>query len=299
MVVTCLHPINLSIAAVSCRTFVNCRARETTFVQTPTSFFGLFTLRFLTFLPSVVTEFTEYKLSKCVPLSRPTRVLSVIPVTGAPILHGKATTPMHHRSLDSHRKAPTPSQNQPPHRPPGQKTVLKNASDSNFPISDFSIQFLFMSSNHVRVSMFAILLPRFFHRQNSRMGITAFQLNSRCMNTHLPTSSHLEPPYNIFTIVTRDDTFNDNKTIQLGTSPLLFATAPRRAIATTTTCIFRGPTLTPRHHLYLPHNLNPHGRCHNHQLHPFFPRHNHRHTLIHNHNHFNHHRFCPTLPPLH
>ena len=74
---------------------------------------------------------------------------------------------------------------------------------------------------------------------------------------------------------------------------------PRRAIATTTTCIFRGPTLTPRHHHYLPHNLNPHGRCHNHQLHPPFPRHNHRHTLTHNHNHFNHHRFCPTLPPLH
>ena len=156
-----------------------------------------------------------------------------------------------------------------------------------------------MSSNHVRVSMFAMLLPRFFHRQNSRMGITALQLNSRCMNTHLPTSSHLAPPYNILTTDTRDDTFNDNKTIQLGTSPLLFAAAPRRAIATTTTCIFRGPTLTPRHHHYLPHNLNPHGRYHNHQLHPPFPRHNHRHTLTHNHNHFNHHRFCPTLPPLH
>ena len=164
-------------------------------------------------------------------------------------------------------------------------------------ISAFS--FLFMSSNHVRVSIFAMLLPRFFPRQNSRMGITALQLNSRCMNTHLPTSLHLAPPYNILTIDTRDDTLNNNKTIQLGTSPLLFAAAPRRAIATTTTCIFRGPTLTPRHHHYLPHNLNPHGRCHNHQLHPLFPRHNHRHTLTHNHNHFNHRRFCPTLPPLH
>ena len=39
-----------------------------------------------------------------------------------------------------------------------------------------------MFSNHVRVSMFAMLLPRFFHRQNSRMGITTLQLNSRCMS---------------------------------------------------------------------------------------------------------------------
>ena len=156
-----------------------------------------------------------------------------------------------------------------------------------------------MSSNHVRVSMFAMLMPRFFHRQNSRLGIRALQSNSRCMNTHLPTSSQLASPYNILSVDTRDETFNNNMTIQLGTSPLLFAAAPRRAIATTTTCIFRGPTLTPRHHHYLPHNLNPHGRCHNHQLHPLFPRHNHRHTLTPNHNHFNHHRFYPPLPPLH
>ena len=54
------------------------------------------------------------------------------------------------------------------------------------------------------------------------MGISAIQLNSRCMNTYLPTSSHLAPPYNILSIDTRDDTFNNNKTIQLGTSPLPF-----------------------------------------------------------------------------
>ena len=85
-------------------------------------------------------------MSECVSLSRPTRVLSVIPVTGAPILHGKATTPTHHRSLDSHRKAPTPSQNQLPHRPPGQKTVLEEYF--RFQLSD--LRFLFMSSNDIR-----------------------------------------------------------------------------------------------------------------------------------------------------
>ena len=95
--------------------------------------------------------------------------------------------------------------------------------------------------------------------------------------------------------MTPSTTMTNHKTIQLGTSPLLFAAAPRRAIATTTTCSFRGPTLTPRHHHYLPHNLNPHGRRHKHQLHPLFPRHNHRHTLTHNHNLFNHHRCCPPL----
>ena len=56
-------------------------------------------------------------------LSRPTRVLSVIPVTGAPFLHGKATTPKHHRSLDPHWQSPTPPLNQPIHWPPGPKTV--------------------------------------------------------------------------------------------------------------------------------------------------------------------------------
>ena len=61
------------------------------------------------------------------------------------------------------------------------------------------------------------------------MGITTLQLNSRCMNTHLLTSLHLAPPYNILTTDTRDDTFNNNKTIQLGTSPLLFAAAPRHS----------------------------------------------------------------------
>ena len=42
------------------------------------------------------------------------------------------------------------------------------------------------------------------------------------MNTHLPTSSHLAPPYNILSINTRDETFNNIMTIQLGTSPLHF-----------------------------------------------------------------------------
>ena len=113
---------------------------ETMFNHTVSADFS--TLRFFAILPIREFELTEYKLSKCVPLSRPTRVLSVIPVTGAPILHGKATTPTHHRSLDSHRKAPTPSQNQPPHRPPGQKTVLEEyfrfqLSDLRFQHSDF------------------------------------------------------------------------------------------------------------------------------------------------------------------
>ena len=96
---------------------------------------GLFTLLFFAILPNVAIELTEYKLSKCVPLSRPTRVLSVIPVTGAPILHGKATTPTHHHSLDSHRKSPTPSPNQLTYRPPGQKTVLEEYI--GFQLSDF------------------------------------------------------------------------------------------------------------------------------------------------------------------
>ena len=96
----------------------------------------------IAFLPNETIALTENPSSKCVLLSRPTRVLSVIPVTGAPILHGKATTPTHHRSLDSHRKAPTPSQNQLPHRPPGQKTVLEEyigfqLSAFRFQISDF------------------------------------------------------------------------------------------------------------------------------------------------------------------
>ena len=94
-------------------------------VETPTSLSDSPPCSSITFLPIGEIEFNGKPVSKCVLLSRPTRVLSVIPVTGAPILHGKATTPTHHRSLDSHRKAPTPSQNQPPHRPPGQKTVLE------------------------------------------------------------------------------------------------------------------------------------------------------------------------------
>ena len=227
-------------------------------------------------------------------------MLSVIPVTGAPFLHGKATTLTHHRSLDYHRKAPTPSQNQPPHRPPGQKTVLEESF--RFRTSDLRFQHSVFFSCFPIMCVFPCSLcccrDSFIDRTQG-WALQLFSLIRDCMNTHLPTSLHLAPPYNILTTDTRDDTFNNNKTIQLGTSPLLFAAAPRRAIATTTTCIFRGPTLTPRHHHYLPHNLNPHGRCHNHQLHPPFPRHNHRHTLTHNHNLFNHHRFCPPLPPLH
>ena len=91
--------------------------------------------RSIAFLPTETLALTENPSSKCVLLSRPTRVLSVIPVTGAPFLHGKATTPTHHRSLELHRKAPTPSQNQPPHRPPGQKTVLDKSL--RFRTSDF------------------------------------------------------------------------------------------------------------------------------------------------------------------
>ena len=110
----------------------------------------------LTFLPNVILALTENPSSKCVLLSRPTRVLSVIPFTGAPFLHGKANTPTHHRSLELHRKAPTPSLNQLPHRPPGQKTVL---SDSELLISDFSIQFSF----HVFQSGACFPVLRFQH----------------------------------------------------------------------------------------------------------------------------------------
>ena len=104
-------------------------------VETPTSLSDFSPCRSIAFFPIETIALTENPSSKCVLLSRPTRVLSVIPVTGAPFLHGKATTPTHHRSLELHRKAPTPSQNQPPHRPPGQKTVLEKSL--RFRTSDF------------------------------------------------------------------------------------------------------------------------------------------------------------------
>ena len=104
-------------------------------VETPTSLSDSSPCRSIAFFPIETIALTENPSSKCVLLSRPTRVLSVIPVTGAPFLRGKATTPTHHRSLELHRKAPTPSQNQPPHRPPGQKTVLEKSL--RFRISDF------------------------------------------------------------------------------------------------------------------------------------------------------------------
>ena len=141
MVLHVFHPTNRFLSAADRRLAQLCsrvfRVRlETMFNHTVPADFS--TLRFFAILPIGEIELTEYKLSKCVPLSRPTRVLSVIPVTGAPILHGKATTPTHHRSLDSHRKAPTPSQNQLPHRPPGQKTVLEKYF--GFQLSDFRFQ---------------------------------------------------------------------------------------------------------------------------------------------------------------
>ena len=111
--------LQLSCAASSLQ------SRETAFVQTPTIVSDFPPCCSIAFFLTETLALTENPSSKCVLLSRPTRVLSVIPVTGAPFLHGKATTPTHHRSLDYHRKAPTPSQNQPPHRPPGQKTVLE------------------------------------------------------------------------------------------------------------------------------------------------------------------------------
>ena len=47
------------------------------------------------------------------------------------------------------------------------------------------------------------------------------------MNTHLPTSERLAPPYNILTTDTSADTFNNNKTIPLGIFRCLLL--PRRA----------------------------------------------------------------------
>ena len=127
--------------------------QEKQFVQTSTI---SWTFRHAVPPPSFPAEslsFNGKPVSKCVPLSRPTRVLSVIPVTGAPILHGKATTPTHHHSLDFHRKAPTPSPNQLTYRPPGQKTGLDEYI--GFQLSAFRFRTRhFISSNHVRVSTF-------------------------------------------------------------------------------------------------------------------------------------------------
>ena len=138
-----LPPLNLGFAAEFARQLICAAPPERPIVSADLSnsvfkhlqVLGPFTLRFFAILPIGEIELTEYKLSKCVPLSRPTRVLSVIPVTGAPILHGKATTPTHHHSLDFHRKAPTPSPNQLTYRPPGQKTVLDEYI--GFQLSDF------------------------------------------------------------------------------------------------------------------------------------------------------------------
>ena len=138
------------------------RRRSAAFLQTSEQFVQQFscadpfTLRFFAILPIGEIELTEYKLSKCVPLSRPTRVLSVIPVIGAPILHGKATTPTHHHSLDSHRKAPTPSPNQLTYRPPGQKTVLDEYI--GFQLSDFGSVISFLQIMCV-FPRFTILMP--------------------------------------------------------------------------------------------------------------------------------------------
>ena len=113
----------------------SCSRLDQQLVETPTSLSDSSPCRSIAFPPIETIALTENPSSKCVLLSRPTRVLSVIPVIGAPFLHGKATTPTHHRSLEHHRKALTPSQNQLPHRPPGQKTVLEEYIRSQ--LSDF------------------------------------------------------------------------------------------------------------------------------------------------------------------
>ena len=154
MVLHVFHPTNRFLSAADRRLAQLCsrvfRVRlETMFNHTVSADFS--TLRFFAILPIGEIELTEYKLSKCVPLSRPTRVLSVIPVTGALMLHGKASTTTHHHSPDSHRKALTPSQNQLTYRPPGQKTVLEEYI--GFQPSDFG-SVMFTSPSHVCVSMF-------------------------------------------------------------------------------------------------------------------------------------------------
>ena len=125
-------------------------------VETPTSLSDSPPCSSITFLPIGEIEFNGKPVSKCVPLSRPTRVLSVIPVTGAPILHGKATTTTHHHSLDSHRKSPTPSPNQLTYWPPGQKTVLEEYI--GYQLSDFG-SVMFTSPSHVCFPRFAISMP--------------------------------------------------------------------------------------------------------------------------------------------
>ena len=74
------------------------------------------------------------------------------------------------------------------------KRFLKNNSDSNFQISDFSIQLSFHVLQSCASFYVCYVAAAIFPRPNSRMSITALQLNSRCMNTHLPTSSHLGLP---------------------------------------------------------------------------------------------------------
>ena len=134
-----LPPLNLGLQLSSSPAALQLEPlQEKQFVQTSTI---SWTFRHAVPPPSFPAEslsFNGKPVSKCVPLSRPTRVLSVIPFTGAPFLHGKATTTT-----------------------PGQKTVLTNPSDSELLISDFGI--LFMASNHVRVYVFVMLLPRLSH----------------------------------------------------------------------------------------------------------------------------------------
>ena len=133
---------------LECRPFLSAAANN---VQQYGFLRTLSPCRSITFLPIGELAANGIQVSECVPLSRPTRVLSVIPVTGAQILHGKATTTTHHHSLDSHRKAPTPSQNQPTYRPPGQKTVLEEYIE--YQLSDFG-SVKFTPPSHVYVSTF-------------------------------------------------------------------------------------------------------------------------------------------------
>ena len=92
---------------------------------------------------------TENPSSKCVLLSRPTRVLSVNPFTGALFFAWESKQPNAPPITGTSQESTDPTLNQLPHWPPGQKTVLEEYIGNQTLRID-----LFTPSNHVHVSCF-------------------------------------------------------------------------------------------------------------------------------------------------